>query len=78
MSKITHTLEKRETFIYNHGQPTRAHETHNAHQTPTGPGKPRARGPARPQRPIRTTITVTLSAEPRCTALVASRLQAAS
>lgn len=45
MSKITHTLEKRETFIYNHGQPTRAHETHNAHQTPTGPGKPRARGP---------------------------------
>lgn len=45
MSKITHTLEKRETFIYNHGQPTRAHETHNAHQTPTGPGKPRARSP---------------------------------
>lgn len=30
------------------------------------------------QSPIRTTITVTLSAEPRCTALLASLLQAAS
>lgn len=34
--------------------------------------------PRPPQSPIRTTITVTLSAEPRCTALLASLLQAAS
>lgn len=32
----------------------------------------------RPQCPILTTITVTLSAEPRCTALLASLLHAAS
>lgn len=31
-----------------------------------------------PQCPILTTITVTLSAEPRCTALLASLLHAAS
>lgn len=38
-----------------------------------------APGPAGPHGdPIRTTMTVTLSAEPRCTALLASLLQAAS
>ena len=38
----------------------------------------KAAPPRPPQSPIRTTITVTLSAEPRCTALLASLLQAAS
>lgn len=35
-------------------------------------------GPRGPQCPMRTSTTVTLSAEPRCTALLASLLQAAS
>lgn len=56
---------KKETFIYNHRSPTRVHN--RAKQ-----------GMYRPQCPILTTITVTLSAEPRCTALLASLLHAAS
>lgn len=58
---------KKETFIYSHRVP----QEHTQMSLPV-------RAHVQPQCPILTTITVTLSAEPRCTALLASLLHAAS
>lgn len=67
------TRKKKETFIYNHISPT------GEHTLCTNKMNLQVKSAcAGPQCPILTTITVTLSAEPRCTALLASLLQAAS
>lgn len=69
------TRKKKETFIYNHRSPT---GVHTACTNKMNLQVKSTRAVCRPQCPILTTITVTLSAEPRCTALLASLLHAAS
>lgn len=72
---VTQITRKKETFIYNHGSPT---GVHTACTNKMNLQVKSTRALCWPQCPILTTITVTLSAEPRCTALLASLLHAAS